>query len=287
MKKLSTVFLTLFCTFSLFAQKPIIQDIQAKAGKGSKINITWTIPQDSDEQITELLLYRSTKQITNYSQIEALNPVATLSAEITGYTDTVSDFNDYYYAIICVTDKPYNVILISFNSTITGAHVLTKVKTTEPEKTEYEKFYPEGTMRETPLPYIDLFDGIDKKEKATGEMASSANSVITARSQKQALLTQYIFEEDLVSPDGGDDYLLFEILKTSFVTRKYSDAISQLTKLTGTNISETTRNRAYFYLGEAQYLSGKYEDAVRTFVKIEQAYPTLVKKWLDSALDRI
>lgn len=287
MKKLSTVFLTLFCTFSLFAQKPIIQDIQAKAGKGSKINITWTIPQDSDEQITELLLYRSTKQITNYSQIEALNPVATLSAEITGYTDTVSDFNDYYYAIICVTDKPYNVILISFNSTITGAHVLTKVKTTEPEKTEYEKFYPEGMMRETPLPYIDLFDGIDKKEKATGEMASSANSVITARSQKQALLTQYIFEEDLVSPDGGDDYLLFEILKTSFVTRKYSDAISQLTKLTGTNISETTRNRAYFYLGEAQYLSGKYEDAVRTFVKIEQAYPTLVKKWLDSALDRI
>lgn len=287
MKKLSTVFLTLFCTFSLFAQKPIIQDIQAKAGKGSKINITWTIPQDSDEQITELLLYRSTKQITNYSQIEALNPVATLSAEITGYTDTVSDFNDYYYAIICVTDKPYNVILISFNSTITGAHVLTKVKTTEPEKTEYEKFYPEGTMRETPLPYIDLFDGIDKKEKATGEMASSANSVITAKSQKQALLTQYIFEEDLVSPDGGDDYLLFEILKTSFVTRKYSDAISQLTKLTGTNISETTRNRAYFYLGEAQYLSGKYEDAVRTFVKIEQAYPTLVKKWLDSALDRI
>lgn len=287
MKKLSTVFLTLFCTFSLFAQKPIIQDIQAKAGKGSKINITWTIPQDSDEPITELLLYRSTKQITNYSQIEALNPVATLSAEVTGYTDTVSDFNDYYYAIICVTDKPYNVILISFNSTITGAHVLTKVKTTEPEKTEYEKFYPEGTMRETPLPYIDLFDGIDKKEKATGEMASSANSVITARSQKQALLTQYIFEEDLVSPDGGDDYLLFEILKTSFVTRKYSDAISQLTKLTGTNISETTRNRAYFYLGEAQYLSGKYEDAVRTFVKIEQAYPTLVKKWLDSALDRI
>lgn len=287
MKKLSTVFLTLFCTFSLFAQKPIIQDIQAKAGKGSKINITWTIPQDSDEPITEFLLYRSTKQITNYSQIEALNPVATLSAEITGYTDTVSDFNDYYYAIICVTDKPYNVILISFNSTITGAHVLTKVKTTEPEKTEYEKFYPEGTMRETPLPYIDLFDGIDKKEKATGEMASSANSVITASSQKQALLTQYIFEEDLVSPDGGDDYLLFEILKTSFVTRKYSDAISQLTKLTGTNISETTRNRAYFYLGEAQYLSGKYEDAVRTFVKIEQAYPTLVKKWLDSALDRI
>lgn len=287
MKKLSTIFLTLFCTFSLFAQKPIVQDIQAKAGKGSKINITWTIPQESEEPITQLLLYRSSKQITAYSQIEALNPIAELDPSLTGYTDTVPDFNDYYYAVVAVTDKPYNIILISFNSTITGAHVLTKVKKSEPAKNEYEKFYPEGTMRETPLPYIDLFDGIDKTGTLSEEAKNSTNSVIKSDSNKKVLLTQYIFEEDLVSPDAGDDYLLFEILKTSFVTRKYSDAINQLEKLVGTNISESTRNRAYFYLGEAEYLSGNYEDSVRTFVKIEQAYPTLVKKWLDSALDRI
>ena len=69
--------------------------------------------------------------------------------------------------------------------------------------------------------------------------------------------------------------------------KQYEETIAQLQRLTGTNINENTRNRAFFYMGESQYFTGKYEDAVRTFVKVEHAYPTLVKKWLDSALDRI
>lgn len=287
MKKIVCLFTVLICTLSLYAERPIVQDIIARNGKGTKINITWTLPSEPDEEITSLLLYRNTKQITAYSQIETLNPIAELSADMTGYTDTVPDFNDYYYAVIAVTNKPNNVILLSFNSTITGAHVATKVKTTETVKKDYEKYYPEGTLRETPLPYIDLFDGIDKKETASKEVQASTNSLLTSAKQNKAMLPQYIFEEDLVSPDAGDDYLLFEILKTSFVTRKYNDAINQLTKLIGTNISENTRNRAIFYLGESEYLSGNFEESVRTFVKVEQAFPTLVKKWLDSALDRI
>ena len=97
----------------------------------------------------------------------------------------------------------------------------------------------------------------------------------------------YIFEEDLVSPDGGDEYLLFEILKASFVTKKYKETIEKLNQLIGTNISEETRNRAYFYLGESQYFCRNYEDAVRSFVKVQAAFPTVSKKWLEDSLDRI
>ena len=85
----------------------------------------------------------------------------------------------------------------------------------------------------------------------------------------------------------GHDYLLFEILKTSFVQRKYDQAIKDLNKLVGTNISESTRNRAYFYIGEAQYLTGDYNAAVKTFIKIQQVYPIQTKKWLDSALNKL
>ena len=105
--------------------------------------------------------------------------------------------------------------------------------------------------------------------------------------QKKPLLKQHIFEEDLISPDSGDDYFLFEILKTTFVKKKYKEAIVQLNKLAGTNINDATRNRAYFYIGEAEYLLGNYENAVKIFVKIQDTYPVLAKKWLDSALDRI
>jgi TolA-binding protein len=109
----------------------------------------------------------------------------------------------------------------------------------------------------------------------------------SSRASKNQLLTPYIFEEDLVSPDGGDAYLLFEILKASFVTKKYKETIEKLNQLIGTNISEETRNRAYFYLGQSQYFNHNYEDAVRSFVKVQAAYPTLAKKWLEASLDRI
>ena len=100
-------------------------------------------------------------------------------------------------------------------------------------------------------------------------------------------MTPYVFEEDLISPDGGDDYLLFEILKNHFVQQDYEETVSQIQKLTGTNINENTRNRAFFYMGEAEYFLVHYENAVKTFVKVEAAYPVLVKKWLDASLDRL
>ena len=104
---------------------------------------------------------------------------------------------------------------------------------------------------------------------------------------KSETMSPYIFEEDLISPDGGDDYLLFNILKTTFIQRKYDEAIPLLTQLIGTNISEDTRSRALFYLGESYYFTGNYNDAVKTFVKVENVYSNLVKQWLNSSLDNI
>ena len=62
------------------------------------------------------------------------------------------------------------------------------------------------------------------------------------------MLSPYVFEEDLISPDGGDDYLLFDVLKTTFIKRKYADAVN-----------------AFLYAADA--------------------YPSLAKKWIDSSLD--
>lgn len=287
MKKSVCLLLTLFCSVFLFAEKPIVQDIQAKAGKGTRINVTWTLPKNPDSKITQLMVYRSDKQINSYSQLETMTPIAVLEPDTTLYPDNVPDFNDYYYAVIAISEIPYRVILRSFNATVSGTHVATKTKKAAAKKAEEEKLYPHGTLRETPLPYIDLVDGIGKKETPSEQIAMTTSTLLSDDAKSNDDLTQYIFEEDMISPDGGDDYLLFDVLKTSFVRRKYPDAINQLNKLIGTNISDNTRNRAYFYLGEAQYLSGDYENAVKTFVKIQQVYPTLATKWLNASLDKI
>ncbi|MBR1640391.1 MAG: hypothetical protein IJ688_13490 [Treponema sp.] len=289
MKKFLSALIIFISASLLFAERPIVQDIQAMPGKNNRINIFWALPENPDEEITSLQIYRSNKQITSYSQIASLNPLASLAPDFTGYTDIVPDMNEYFYAVIAVTKAPYDLILLSFNSTVNGVKVTTEIKRREPKKTEYEKFYPDGSMRETPLPYIDFVENTDKEKDRliSDKTISATNSLTSKTSKKTASLNPYVFEEDLISPDGGDDYLLFEILKNYFVQQNYEETVSQIQKLTGTNINESTRNRAFFYLGESEYFLGHYENAVKTFVKVEHAYPTLVKKWLDSSLDRL
>ena len=290
MKKAFSIISLLFFSFILFAEKPIVRDIQAEAGKGNKINIYWTLPENPEKEISSFLIYRDTRQIASFSQIKNLEPIAQISSNFSGYTDSVKDFIDYFYCVLAITKdstSPYDLILLSFNSTVKGAHIAVNSQQKEPQKKETEKLYYEGTLRETPLPYIDIVENsIQPTPTVSEEAAFTAQTLTTKSKKKEPILKPYIFEEDLISPDGGDDYLLFEILKQHFVQKNYEEAIVQLNKLAGTNIKETTRNRIYFYIGECEYLTGEYENAVKSFVKVQDAYPILSRKWINSSLDR-
>ncbi len=237
------------------------------------------------------LIYRDTRQIASFSQIKNLEPIAQISSNFSGYTDSVKDFIDYFYCVLAITKdstSPYDLILLSFNSTVKGAHIAVNSQQKEPQKKETEKLYYEGTLRETPLPYIDIVENsIQPTPTVSEEAAFTAQTLTNKSKKKEPILKPYIFEEDLISPDGGDDYLLFEILKQYFVQKHYEEAIVKLNKLAGTNIKETTRNRIYFYIGECEYLTGEYENAVKSFVKVQDAYPILSRKWINSSLDRI
>ena len=297
MKKAVTLILSILFSTLLFAEIPIVHDISAQPGKNKKISIVWRLPEETDEEITELRVYRSNMQITSYSQIEKMAPIASLPGNFYAYTDTVNDFSDYYYAVIAVTDKPYDLIMLSFNSTSNGVHLESieiKDNFDKVENLEEEKLYPEGTLREIPLPYIDIIEQENKANiaspKVSQAVADTTRSLFSGYEEtkmKSEVLNPYIFEEDLISPDGGDDYLLFNILKTTFIQRKYDEAIPLFEQLIGTNISDETRYRAYFYLGEAYYFTGNYKEAVKTFVRVENVYGNLVKQWLNSSLDHI
>ena len=291
MKKAFSILGLLFFSSILFAEKPIVRDIQAEAGKGNKINIFWTLPENPEKEISSFLIYRDTRQIASYAQIKNISPIAQIDSNFSGYTDLVKDYNDYFYCVLAVTKDssvPYDLILLSFNSTVKGVHIFMKTQQKEPQKQEQEKLYYEGTLRETPLPFIDIVENSLQPEPTVSEEAAFAAQTLTNKNKKrEPVLKPYIFEEDLISPDGGDDYLLFEILKQYFVHKNYNEAIVQLNKLAGTNIKDSTRSRVYFYIGECEYLTGEYEKAVKSFVKVQDIYPTLARKWINSSLDRI
>lgn len=291
MKKAFSILGLLFFSSILFAEKPIVRDIQAEAGKGNKINIFWTLPENPEKEISSFFIYRDTRQIASYAQIKNISPIAQIDSNFSGYTDLVKDYNDYFYCVLAVTKDssvPYDLILLSFNSTVKGVHISMNTQQKEPQKQEKEKLYYEGTLRETPLPFIDIVENSLQPEPTVSEEAAFAAQTLTNKTKKrEPVLKPYIFEEDLISPDGGDDYLLFEILKQYFVHKNYDEAIVQLNKLAGTNIKDSTRSRVYFYIGECEYLTGEYEKAVKSFVKVQDIYPTLARKWINSSLDRI
>ena len=157
------------------------------------------------------------------------------------------------------------------------------------KKKSDEKLYTDGTLRETPLPFINYVEGQGQGDTLISDEIAKSATQFSGYSSKSGRtpVSPYFFEEDLISPDSGDDFLLFEVLKNTFVQEKYEEAIVLLNKLNGTNISESVRNRVLFYIAEAYFFTGDFEEAAKCFVKVAHVYPLQTKIWMNYTLDRI
>lgn len=316
--KLSILFL-LFSATSLHAQstKSVITGIKAEATSSNTITVTWNSPENA-KAVSNLLVYRGTKPFTSFVQTEKLEPIAVLMATELSYTDTLRTSQDYYYAVITAlsskdsaenklyydeeldskSKESYSAetpllksVIPGVNSTVRGVHIQSgkkAAKTAIQANDTKMKVYENGALREKPLPRMDVLDEksgttptISKENKKRAE--SLIRSVPTNRPDP---LPVYIFEEDLVSPTGGDEYLLFEILKNYFVKKKYSESITQLRKFLAQNRSKAVADRAAFYLGESYYYTGNFSAALTRFLSLEETYPELSRLWIDSTLDQ-
>lgn len=281
---------SLISSFLFAKERPIVSDINAVPGKGTAINISWKLPVNPEKKVQMFYVYRSSSPIGTYYDISNAVLIAKVDSVTAGFIDNVKNYNDYYYAVIAQVDgQKYDIILPSINSTVNGVHLKFPERTEEYYETASakEKLIGPDEMRDTPLPFINFSDvAIRKKMPFSLEVQNAAKSLTGKRkSKKHKLLEIYVFEEDLISPEGGDDYLLFDILKNTFIQKKYSEACTQLESLLRTNCSLKVQHRAIFYLGESQYYSRRYNDSVRTFLQIYEIYPSLTKKWVDSSLD--
>ena len=74
MKKLFVIVTIFLLSTSIFAEKPIVKNIQAVCGTGRNVTIIWEKPDNSE--ITEFHIYRSTILISDFSQIKDVEPIA-------------------------------------------------------------------------------------------------------------------------------------------------------------------------------------------------------------------
>lgn len=273
------------------SSRPIVTNISAKYESKNVIKVSWTLPDDFSAE--SILIFRSELPFSSESQIKKTSPVAKVSSTATFYKDAVPTYKEYYYAVIAQDSKEtlYSVIIPSVNSTVFGAKVARKevpLDLSEEQKEMLkEKTYENGQLREVPLPYIGIIDDFDRKptelSKAVKDAGKDLAEGITP--PKKTPLTPYFFEEDLVSPAGGDDYFLFEILLNYFVKSDYEKAVSELQNFLSINRSEETTNRAAFYLGEAQYYLRNYRHALSMFLFVADEYPVLSRRWIESTLN--
>ena len=323
-----------FCIFPLIcllvqaeeAAKPIATDITAAPFSSNKIVVSWTLPaKTKDYYISQLLLYRSTKPIVNYSELTKLTPLARLSYNSVSYTDTLTDYKTYFYAVISIIKKGdfenytneskseeelyydeeldgkkevnqeaklYLLILPGVNATVKGCRV-TGVKSLhkQPEQVnEKAKEYTDGTLREQPLPYLDIDEKDSNKKKPKIKSSTEEQALTLLRPERKKkegteILDPYIFQEDVKSPAGGDDYLLFEVLKGAFIKQDYKKAIDDIKIFLAQNRSKSVTDRANFYLGEAYYFCAMYPQALNQFLMLEETYTVLSRKWSKSTLD--
>ncbi|MCR4822293.1 MAG: hypothetical protein K5873_05425 [Treponema sp.] len=279
-------FLSVFLGAQTVTRRPVCTAISASKAGINKIKITWNLP--SDFNAASIAIFRSNSPIELKSTISAEKPITEVPAHTTSYTDNLKYFGDYYYALIA-RDKDgslFNMLLPTVNATVKAVTLLPPDDYYEVPSQNEEQYVP-GFLRELPLPYLDLISDLDisptkmsEKAKAQGKKLAGKYAV-----KKAKVLPPHVFEEDLVLSPQGDDFFLFESLKTYFIKQDYKGSVKDLLSFLSISRDHAVMMRAVFYLAQSQYYCKNYRKALELFLFTEDEMPELSKKWIDSTLD--
>lgn len=284
---------TLLNIFMISAQtvRPIVNNISA-TGQDSLIIISWNLPEDSGlSMIANLEIYRSKTPYTSFSQVKENEKIATLSGTDTLYKDKVSDYFDYYYAIISVQKNGllYDVIIPSLNSTVypisrTNQREISNIQA-QPIQQEKIEGIQEGQLRDTPLPFLSLIADDTKTADEISQETLEFISKLQVSNNTKTKPTLQIFDNEKDSNVTGDNYILYEAVNSFFKREQWKNAETDLITFLKTNHNEDITARANFYLGQCFYFQGKYRDALNCFLASEKIYPAPSKKWIKIVID--
>ena len=301
-----------------------VRNIQVVPLDSKTIEVSWSIPEQKDgNTIISFSVYRSSYPIINTESLALMQPIAKVNGTYISYRDKVPDNMDFYYAVIinsveCMnhsdTDKdnqnlyydeqfdtipndngsPFIVTIPGENTTVQAVHTSSEKQKTDNNHLAINKAQPK--RRNAPVPYtnpLEERDYIDKKNIGGKQKISQETEEYVSRlihQENPVKLERYIFSEDSISPKSGESLRLYELLKDTFRKERYVLSVISLTEFISQNrdSSETPElQRALFYLGESYYFTDNYQKALKCFIKVYDAYPSLAQKWIDSSLDFI
>jgi hypothetical protein len=290
MKRLLSILVVCLTTVSFFSQNTpssnsTVSNIQVKLDSENltSVTLTWTLPASS--QIAAVRVYRSNSQIFS-SNIDTLQPIASLPASATLYADTVPDVEaGYYYALVCELkdDSVFKLIIPSVNATVTAATPLplqTKLASLiQPNPGENGR----NERSLIPLPYLNILARSEDLKTAVSPEAQNIARQLGTEANYYSSNPIYIFPED-VKPLSGEQYLLSTIINSSFIQNDWIQAETDLHNFLSINRSEEITKRAVFYTAQTLYYQARYPEALRLFIDTEDTFPDLTREWIESVL---
>ena len=296
-KKKIAIFLLSCAVFLLGARifpesRPIAKNVNASAKNESEIVVTWDFTPD--ENVSSLLIFRSLSPIASSEELSSLSPIASVDSGEKSWTDKISEIgkteeNGFFYAVIArLSDGAvYRVVVPSVNATVWECRLpdAEKTETLIEKSPERERLYFSGALREQPLPYMQksLPDAEKSDSQKAADSVKNMFPLLPRKTEKKA--EPHIFVEDKMTEATGDDYILQMILKRTFFAADYKKAADELVRFLSANRAESAASRAEFYIGECYYFSGDYKKALEYFLKTQDVFVSLSRKWMRLSLN--
>ncbi len=302
-----------------------VSNLLAEDSGTGGIRLSWSLPEGPAKgKVLFFAIYRDQRPIYSSSRVKSLFPIAAVPKSHVSYVDETDDGKSHYYAVLTFVDEKeeeedyqdlyydeeldgpegenrvqedsgmlYTVILPGINSTISPIKAMAAgFQAPASPQQDSEKLEEAAKLKEADRLREEAFlkeveETLHKErnirfdtEKKAADLKASDKS-----RRKAAPLFRHIFSEDQLPPAGGDDYLLYAILQENWIRYGYEESKSSLSAFLAQHRDEEAMQRATFYLAEAEYFTGNYVEALNLFVTVQDSFPQLAGKWIDSCLD--
>ncbi len=250
----------------------------------------------ADRKGRELILLRSTTELSGSTNIAESAQPAVVSSSDTAVRDSPVPGVPYYYALI---DKE----LLS-----EGNYLINRGKNTTTEPVQLplgEEPAPlvftsrEDNKRAAPLPYLLIARemssegitvtspvGVSEKTRLDEATEKAVNRLIQAadinKTQKKSPV--FLDGSDKEITGGGQEKNLKEIINGAFKNGSWKEAGTMLTNYLTLNLSRELEIKSFFYRAQAYYFQGLYRQAFMDFLMTYSSYRTAAEPWLDDIL---
>ena len=256
--------------------------------KGNTIEISF----NSSGSNRNLIIYRSTSPIVKYQDLLKASLISTIPSSNNHYIDHPIPGIPYYYAVM------------DSELTKSGRYVFNSGE----NLTEYSTFVKSGsssslvesreTLRNQPLPYLELNPSIDTYKKIsqgtpelpvkynlTFETSTIVNNIVNNFYPfEKSVLNPVILEDDIDVSENSEEYQLKRILQSDFKDQNWIIAYKLVSNLLSVHHSEYIELRAHFYRGQILFFQGKYKESFMEFILTGDNLKKETEPWLNEIL---